>query len=111
MDVNNIIKNYVDAAILYGEEQEKGNAKKVNKQVERINNSIAILRKYDLLNNEVFLNLLYHENDYVKFHTAYSILHVNEKEALKNLELLSQKGGLLGFESKISIEEYKKGNI
>ncbi len=61
--------------------------------------------------NVNFLELLNHENDYVRLHVACALLHEKTEEALNTLKYLSEKKGILGFSAKMTISEYKKGHI
>lgn len=69
------------------------------------------LNENDEINNPLFGSLLYHPNDYVKFHAAFSLLHVNEQLAKTVLQSLSEKEGVIGFEAQMSLSEFEKENI
>jgi hypothetical protein len=59
----------------------------------------------------MFLELVNHQNDYVKFHAACALLHENEDIAIDTLMKVAEKKGILGFSAKMTISEFKKGNI
>ena len=87
-DINAIILEFVDASINNGIAQENGE-----------------------ICNPIFLKLLHHENDYVRYYTACALLHAKNNDALDTLLALTEKKGLVGFSSKMTIKEYKEGNI
>ncbi|MDY5575934.1 MAG: hypothetical protein SPF70_00430 [Lachnospiraceae bacterium] len=49
--------------------------------------------------------------DYVKYHASCALLHVKSDEAINVLTNLSDKKGILGFSSKMTIREFNKGSI
>lgn len=110
-DVNTIILEFIDAAINNGIAQEDGNANQANKFYRVIEKRTKWLTEQNELCNPFFLELLYHENDYVKYYASCALLHERSDEALSTLSYLSEKRGILGFSSKMTIVEFKKGNI
>lgn len=110
-DIQIIVSRFVDASINYGIAQEEGNANKVNKFVRKIEKASKELKERNEIENPSFIALLNHSNDYVKFHAAFSLLRVNDDLSKPILLELSKKNGLIGFEAKMSLSEYEKGNI
>lgn len=110
-DVNNVILDFINASINNGVAQEDGNANQANKFYRVIEKRTKWLIDHNELCNPLFLELLHHENDYVRFHTSCALLHIESDDALNTLLELTEKRGLLGFSSKMTISEYRKGNI
>ena len=110
-DVNNIISDFVNASINNGIAQENGNANQANKYFRVIEKRRKWLIDHNELCNADFLNLLNHENDYVKLHVSCALLHVKDDEAINTVSYLTEKKGILGFTAKMTISEYKKGHI
>ncbi|MBE5903809.1 MAG: DUF2019 domain-containing protein [Pseudobutyrivibrio sp.] len=110
-DVSNVVNDFVNASINNGIAQEEGNANQANKYYRVIEKRKKWLVDNNELCNAVFLELLNHENGYVRFHTACALLHVKNEEALSTLQSLAEKKGILGFSAKMTVSEYKKGNI
>lgn len=107
---NKLIEEYVEAAINYGESIEKGNSKEANKnatKMHEIRNKIKQVENY----HNWFIPLLNHENDYVKLYSAYLLLQVVPEKAEIVLVELSKKRKLLGFEAKMTLKEWRKGNL
>ena len=69
------------------------------------------LREHDELTNQLFTDLLSHQNDYVKYHTACALLHVHTDIVLNTISVLEKKRGILGFSAEMTIKEYRKGTI
>ena len=57
------------------------------------------------------MQLLDHEDDYVRLHAACALLHEKSEDALSTLSDLAEKKSILGFTAKMTISEYRKGNI
>lgn len=71
-----LINNFLEACIKYGEAIEKGDSKNADKQsdiVKKIRLKLKGNKEYFIKN---FEPLLYHENNYVKLKTAFSLLPV-----------------------------------
>lgn len=110
-DINNIILDFVDASINNGIAQEDGNANQANKYYRVIEKRKKWLVDHDELCNANFLELLNHENDYVRLHVSCALLHVKNKDAVNTLSDLAKKEGILGFSAEMTISEYEKGHI
>ena len=110
-DINAIILEFVDASINNGIAQENGNSNQANKFYRVIQKKIKWLNEHGEICNPIFLKLLHHENDYVRYYTACALLHAKNNDALDTLLALTEKKGLVGFSSKMTIKEYKEGNI
>lgn len=110
-NVNTIIMDFINAATYNGVAQESGNANQANKFYRVIEKRIKWLNERNELCNPSFVELLYHENDYVKYYASCALLHVKSDEAINVLTNLSEKKGLLGFSSKMTIREFNKGSI
>lgn len=110
-DIDKIIENYVKASIRYGEAQEEGDSKTVNKQSSIITKIITQLEQNSELGLELIENLLEHDNEYVRFHTAFSLISIFPIKAENVLLELSSKRGLVGFEAELTLKEWEKGNL
>ena len=110
-EVNTVILDFVNAAINNGIAQEEGNANQANKYYRIIEKRAKWLIEHYELSNPLFLELVKHQNDYVKFHVSCFLLHSAEDIALDTLKSLTEKRGILGFSAKMTISEYVKGNI
>ena len=66
-NVNKNILDFIDAAINNGIAQEEGNANQANKFYRIIEKRTKWLNEQNELCNPSFIELLYHENDYVRY--------------------------------------------
>ena len=110
-NINIVISDFIDAATNNGIALEDGNANQANKYFRTTEKKIKWLKEHDELTNQLFIDLLSHQNDYVKYYTACALLHVYTDIALHTLSVLEKKRGLLGFSAEMTIKEYRKGNI
>ena len=110
-NINTVISDFIDAAMNNGIALEDGNANRANKYFRVIEKKIKWLREHDELTNQLFTDLLSHQNDYVKYHTACTLLHVHTDIVLNTISVLEKKRGILGFSAEMTIKEYRKGTI
>ncbi len=108
---NITIEDFINAAIMDEELSKLGDSKQVNKNYKNLES----IKSYLINHSETFISdckkLLYHENNSVKLHAAVALLPHSSKEAISTLKQLSSAQGLLGFTAKITLSEFKKGNI
>ena len=110
-DVDTVVERFVDASIKYGEAQEEGASRIVNKQSKIIRQIVVeVKRDYESTDGK-FDELLKHPNNYVRLHAAFCLLSHNPKEAEAVLVDISHMRGLLGFEAEMTLQEWKKGNL
>lgn len=110
-DKDKLIEKYVKASIKYGEAQEEGDSKTVNKQSSIIRKIRAELKQDSEFGLEQLEPLLEHENDYVRLKTAFSLIPLFPVKAENVLIELSSKRGLIGFEAEMTFKEWQKGNL
>lgn len=105
----NLIETFLAASIKYGEAIESGDHKNANSQ----SNTIRKIRKQLSMSCELELLIpcMQHENDYVKLNVASSLIPLLPDESKKILKELEKKKGILGFEAKMFLQEWEKGNI
>lgn len=105
----NLIETFLIASIKYGEAIESGDHKKANSQ----SNTIRKIRKQlsTSCELELLIPCMQHENDYVKLNVASSLITLLPNDSKKILQKLEKKKGLLGFEAKMFLQEWEKGNI
>ncbi|SHI07736.1 DUF2019 domain-containing protein [Clostridium grantii] len=109
-DIEKIIQEYTEAAIKYGNATEEGKYKIVNNQYKIIEKNIDKLKSIENGINKLE-NLLEHQSDYVKLWSARYLLYLKEQKAKETLLILIQKSGVIGFDAKMTLEEWGKGNI
>lgn len=107
--MDNELKKFVEACIAKGEAEELGDSKTGNKQYKVISKVYMALKE----NNRIteLLVLLNHENPYVRLWAAGYTLQILDSRAESVLEELSLLRGLIGFNSKMTLSEWRKGNL
>jgi len=108
--MNNELELFINACIKKGLAEKTGDNIVGNKQYVIIQSMYQVLRDNNRLHELV--DLLNHEDSYVKLWSAFYILQIKPKEAEKVLKELSKiKGDIVGFSAKKTLEEWKKGNL
>lgn len=109
-NINSLIEQFTKAAIKHGEATKEGKHRIVNKQYKVIEKSVDELKSIENGINKLE-NLLEHQSDYVKLWSARYLLLIKEKKSKETLVKLIKKSGLLGFTAKITLDEWKNGNL
>lgn len=104
-----VIEKFVDASIKYGKAIELGESKTANKQ----SSIIRKIRKQLLESCELDLLIpsMKHDNDYVRLNVASSLIELLPDDARAVLGELQNRKGLIGFEAKMFLQEWDRGNI
>ena len=104
------IGKFVDACIAKGEGEESGNTKQDRKHYEIIHSSYLRLKEAGRL--EELLELLNHENPYVRLWAASYTLQIAPAKAERTLEELSCIRGVpAGFSASITLKEWRAGRL
>ena len=104
------IDTFVDACIAKGEGEESGNTKDDRKHYKIIHSSYLQLKDAGRL--EELLNLLNHENPYVRLWAASYTLQIAPAKAEKTLRKLSCIRGIpAGFSASITLKEWRAGRL
>lgn len=108
--MNTDLYKFASACTLKGEYEEIGDSKNGNKQYKTINSIYLLLKKENRLDE--LLELLDHENPYVRSWAAGYILQISPLRAEKTLEELANiKSRPVGFNAEMTLREWKKGNL
>jgi hypothetical protein len=105
-----LLDKYIKNAILNGDCTERGDYKKVNESYHKIESLYKKMKEVD--SDLTFLRpLLKYDNGSVRLWSATYLLPLRTKEAEKVLEELSKKNGFVAFDAKMTLQEWKKGNL
>ncbi len=108
--MNAELLKFVEACTRRGEFEELGNSKQANKEYKNIHSLYLLLKKENRV--EELLELLNHENPYVRLWAATYALQVSSVKAESALINLSgTKGNLIGLCAQMTLQEWKKGNL
>lgn len=107
--IQKLIEKFINASIRYGEAIELGDSQKANLQ----SSIIRKVRKQllDISELESLLPNMTHENNYVKLNVAASLISLFPSESKEILIELQKKKGLLGFEAKMFLQQWERGNM
>ncbi len=102
--------NYIENAILHGVWVEKGDYKKANQAFDNILINFNILKKENS-SLENLVPLLNDKNDSVRYWTAFFLLRSKESLAIKTLENVASKKGLVAFSAGTTLREWKNKSL
>lgn len=101
---------FIKACTLKGAYSELGDSKNANKQYKKVHETYLFFKNKNRL--DVLLELLNHDNPYVRLGASTYTLQIDPQRAEKTLEeLLGVRRGLLGFEAQMTLQEWRKGNL
>jgi hypothetical protein len=110
--LNEVIDEYIKAAMSHGEALAEGNSKKANSAYDLIEKNYNILRESMNDGLELLVGLLTHENNSVRLWAARHTLNYNSNLAEKVLsELGTLKKTPVAFDARMVLSEWKKGNL
>jgi HEAT repeat protein len=109
--IENILKQYVESACEHGVATESGEFEKANKNYKKNEKAFKKLLEFGKEGCEELTNLLNHQNPYVKLSAATHLLSTKNKESISILKKISKESGIVGFNAKMVLKEWKKGNL
>ncbi|WP_320043621.1 DUF2019 domain-containing protein [uncultured Desulfobacter sp.] len=110
-NIHNYIREYIEAAIEYGEGIQNGDTKRSDKyfdKIEKLYNKLRMLGDSGLDELSVLLN---HEKESVKLWASAHLLNYSKYESYKVLEDIKDSGSILGLTAEITLDQWKHGNI
>ena len=109
MEVEELLKDFEETAIQQFEVQDTGNYKKSDRLLEKINKISKKLHGIGEI--DTLKILLNHSHVNVRFLAACSLLPFFTKESEKVLEEIACLGKHPAFTAKMTLQEWRKGNI
>ena len=101
---------FKENAIAHGDCTESGDYKKGNVCYDTITDAIHFINAAHM--SEVFEPLLSDANPSVRSWSAFALLHIDTKRAVKTLEeIAKQDNSLVSFSAEMILSEFRKGNI
>ena len=100
----------MESAKLHGQATENGNSKQANRAYDRLRVAVAYLddegRRSDLL------GLTNSEDASVKMWAATFLLPTKMvRDAVRILEMVGQEAGIIGFDARMTLQEWNRGNL
>ena len=112
IDLMELERRYIDAAIANGEAISNGNSRTANREYHKLTKIYKILSKDRVTARAFYSDLLLSQNYYVQIWVAAHLLGLNMDvdAALEILEQLSSRTdiGIISLEAEMTIKEWKK---
>lgn len=105
------VAKYVESAITHGECTESGDHRTANRAYDEVMGSLRLIRAAGDAGREELLKLLEHANDSVRCWAGTHLLKSDGRAAKKVLKKLASKPGLVAFDAKMVLSEWRKGNL
>jgi HEAT repeat protein len=108
-DIATAIEIFKEAAKIHGEATETGDYKLGNKNYHLIFKIVTYLKETDQV--ALLIQLLGDTNLSVRIWAATYLLPINEERALEVLNEAAKNKGIIAFNAKITIDEWKRGHL
>jgi hypothetical protein len=106
-----VVEDFVGAITKYGAGIEASDHKMSNKQYRRYDRLRKRLKQKGEVGWHAIHMLLEHSNPWVRMVAASTYLKYHEAEAMKVLEALVRGPGIVGFNAKIVLHEWRAGRL
>jgi len=106
-----VVEEFVDAVTKHGAATEAGDHKTTNKQYRRYDSLRKHLEQKGEAGRHAIHALLEHSNPWVRMVAASTYLKYHEAEATKTLEALAKEKGIIGFDAKMVLHEWRAGRL
>jgi hypothetical protein len=104
-------ENFISAAADHGRFTESGDFKKCNKAYDRIIEAIHKFKESPDCGEGVLVHLLDYPDDSVKSWAAVCLLRLRPDEAMKILEDVAGRSGLVAFSAEMTLKEWQAGRL
>ena len=106
-----MFEEYIDAILKRDKALSIGNAKIANKYYDKIAGLVNDLKRSNIDELLKLQPLLEHEEVSVRFITAFYLLQIIPEEAENVLEHIANEKNKVSFDAKMTLREWRKGNI
>lgn len=111
MAINQLLLDYRRHALEHGVATEAGDHRKANRHHELLIATLNALRQSGPDAERALTGFFTDENASVRCWAATHCLKIDEKQACSTLELLSATPGILGFNARMVLAEWRKGTL
>lgn len=108
---NELIKEFINASIRYGEYQKQGNSRGMDKESNIISKIENDIKKQGLHELEVLIEYLEHENAYVRLQVVLSTVSIEPNKAKQVLNKLKNEKSLVAVEAEMILSQLEKGTL
>ena len=109
--INELISDYVKHSQEHGNGTKNGDYIRTNKAYDRIIETYKEIIKFGEEGQQALLELLEHNNLSVSGWAATHSLEFSEEKAIEALEKITLNDGIIGFDAKMVLEQWKKGTF
>jgi hypothetical protein len=109
-NLNELKIKYIDAAIIHGKTTMIGDYKLGNKQVLIMHNIYKLLKSSEE-GRDILRSIMFENDPSVRTWAARDCLPYFPKEAERVLNEIQKLDNIFGFNAKITLNEWKKGNL
>jgi len=106
-----IIAEYRLCAKKHGEATMEGDYKLANENYDKLVKLLQKIRQFGNDGDIALLSLIEDENQSVRCWAATDSLKYDKRKAVKVLKKLSKEEGIIAFDAKMVLSEWKKGNL
>lgn len=110
-DFEKIMGVYEATAALYGEAMEKGDFDQACLCLEKNEKSFRRLRRFGKQGKQSLFDFLKHPNPFVRISAATHLLGTYKAQSIQVLEQLVDNPGFQGFNARMVLDDYIKGDI
>jgi len=110
-DFDKTIKVYEATAVLYGEAMEEGDFDQACFCLEKNERAFRNLRSVGKQGEQTLFGLFNHPNPFVRISAATHLLGSYKAQSIQVLEQLADKQGFQGFNARMVLDDYIKGDM
>lgn len=111
LKIDELLNKYICAAVEYGQAMKNHNSAIANQKYDTINKIYKDLMNLGQEGKQALINLMDHQEPYVRLSAGTQSLNFAEDKAKKVLMELKAEGRPIGFDAGMVLKEWKKGNL
>ena len=111
VDVDDLVKQFVDAAERHGSGMEQGNSNSTNCAYDDLVEITVAIKEKSSDGLRALTPLLRHASPSVRKCAAFRLLMLCTDEAVAVLEEVANESSYVGFDAEMILEEWRKGNL
>ena len=110
-ELESAIEEYKDYAINHGKAILEGDSDTANQNYDKLKTVLQKIREFGNEGGLALLSLLEEDNQSIRCWAATDSLKFDENKAKKALKKLSKEDGIIAFDAKMVLKEWKKGTL
>ena len=110
-ELERIIEEYKSYAVNHGEATLEGDSTVANQNYDKLKTVLKQIKEFGDDGGLALLSLLEDNNQSIRCWAATDSLRFNESKAKKALKKLSKEDGIIAFDAKMVLKEWRKGTL